>query len=64
MTDYPHPYPAPRSGPEERNYLLRRAKDHSRLAEITDEPGSRMIHLRLQKLYNERAALAAIVVSD
>ncbi|WP_140851069.1 hypothetical protein [Sphingomonas glacialis] len=55
----PHaPDVTPRSGPEERQYLLRRAEDHRQLAEKTDDVGSQAIHLRLHRLYRERAALS------
>ncbi|WP_242096346.1 MULTISPECIES: hypothetical protein [unclassified Sphingomonas] len=60
----PGPDPVIRSGPSERDYLLKRAVDHQRLAEKADEAGSRTIHLRLQQLYEEQAVLLAMVFAD
>ncbi len=44
-----------RSGPLERAYLLDRAEAHRGLADVAQEPGARMIHLRLDQLYRARA---------
>lgn len=52
------------SGVDERDYLSRRADDHRRLAEKSDEPGARLIHERLQRLYEERAACILMVLTD
>ncbi|TVV75752.1 hypothetical protein [Sphingomonas solaris] len=56
--------PIQRSGAAERDYLLRRAEDHRRLAEDCDEPGARGIHQRLRQLYEARAAFAIMVHPD
>jgi len=45
----------PRTGPEERDYLLKRADDHRQRAEMTEEAGARMVHIQLQQLYVARA---------
>ena len=52
-----------RSGPEEREYLLRRAESHLQLGEKTNEMGSKLIHLRLHRLYKERAETLRMVLS-
>ena len=52
-----------RSGPAERAYLLGRAEDHRRLAE-TASAETRMVHVRLHQLYEERAARIEMVLTD
>lgn len=61
MSDQHQPEPFPRSGPEERDYLLRRADAHRKIADKTEDPGARAIHLRIQQLYQERAAAIDMV---
>lgn len=53
-----------RSGPEERDYLLARAEKHRRLAEQAGMDGPKRVHLRLQRLYQERAARVDMVDHD
>lgn len=66
MSDTPNPgSPAVvRSGPEERAYLLRRAEDHRKLAERTTDTETRMVHLRLRQLCEDRAAGIGVVLTD
>ena len=40
---------------QERDYLLGRASDHRRMAEMADEAELKMIHTRFQHLYEARA---------
>jgi len=49
---------------EECDYLLKRAEVHRQIAENTAEGEARMIHDRLSRLYEEQAALVAMVLSD
>ncbi|MFD1033695.1 hypothetical protein ACFQ15_03425 [Sphingomonas hankookensis] len=49
---------------EERDYLLQRAEVHRQIAENTAEGEARMIHDRLSRLYEEQAALVAMVLTD
>ncbi len=58
------PSPLKRPGPDEREYLLRRAEDHRLLAERTDASDARTIHLQLSQLYAERAAGIDMVDTD
>jgi hypothetical protein len=53
-----------RTGTEERDYLLKRADDHRQRAVIARDQGARDIHARLQRLYEERAAVIGIVQHD
>jgi len=64
MSDQDNSTYATRSGPEERDYLSRRANDHRELAERCDEQGPRLIHQRLQQLYEEQASSIRIVLPD
>ncbi len=64
MADQHDPDPAPRTGPEEQEYLLKRAADHGRLAGATQDADARAIHLRLRQLYVTRADRAAMVHED
>lgn len=64
MSDLHHIDPSPRLGADEQHYLLKRAEDHRRLAEKSNEPGARAIHLRLERLYQEQATLLAMVFRD
>lgn len=59
MTDKREPAAIDRSGPDECAYLLRRADDHRQLAERHAEADARTIHLRFQRLYEERASQVA-----
>lgn len=45
-------------------YLLKRAGDHQQLAENATDSGSRAIHLRFSKLYEERARPLRLVLLD
>jgi hypothetical protein len=54
MTDDRRAYPAILSDEEEVEYLLRRAKDHRRLAEQFRQSATSSVHRRLQKLYEQR----------
>lgn len=53
-----------RSGPEEQAYLLGRADAHRRLGEQTTDTETRLVHVRLQQLYEDRAAAVDVVVPD
>ena len=53
-----------RSGPDERAYLLRRAGDHRDLAERATDTETRMVHLRLRQLYEDRATRIDVVLTD
>jgi len=64
MAQQHEPDPAPRTGPEEQEYLLRRADDHHLLAERTGDSDARAIHLRLRQLYLQRAGRAVVVHQD
>lgn len=55
---------APITGPEEQEYLRKRAEDHGRLADRTRDGDARAIHLRLRQLYLARADHAGIVRQD
>ncbi|GAA0674701.1 hypothetical protein FHT00_000750 [Sphingomonas insulae] len=56
--------PIQRNGPEERDYLLKRAADHQQLAAIAHDNLSRDIHGRLRHLYEERAAAITLAQQD
>ncbi|MFS0738113.1 hypothetical protein ABC347_13775 [Sphingomonas sp. 1P06PA] len=43
-----------RAGAAERDYLFSRAEAHGHLADKSELPETRAIHLRLQQLYRER----------
>lgn len=58
------PAPETRSSAEERQYLLRRAGDHRRLADGGAETDARAIHLRMAQLYEQQAALLDVVFPD
>lgn len=45
-----------RSGPAERDYLLRRAEDHRRRADASAEAGVQALHARFARLYRAQAA--------
>ncbi len=53
-----------RVGPEERGYLLGRAEAHRVLSMKTTQSGPRSTHVRLQHLYEQRAANIPMVVPD
>jgi hypothetical protein len=56
MTDPALSRPVQRTGAEERDYLVKRAEHHRRLAVASSDPGSRSLHMRFQQLYLERAS--------
>ncbi|HEX8445370.1 MAG TPA: hypothetical protein VF649_02040 [Sphingomonas sp.] len=56
--------PVSRLAPAEHDYLLKRADDHRRMAEKSEDPGSKAIHLRFEELYRERANAGLMVFSD
>ena len=56
--------PIIRVGPDEREYLLKRADQHKQLAAIAQEKSCGDIHRTLQRLYRERAEAAMIVHHD
>ncbi len=64
MADQYDPDPAPRTGPDEHEYLLKRAGDHERLAGQTQDADARAIHLRLRKLYLTQADRIDVVHQD
>jgi hypothetical protein len=64
MADQHDPDASPRTGPEEQEYLLRRAADHGRCADATQDADARAIHLRLRQLYLTRADHAVMVHED
>jgi hypothetical protein len=55
MTDPAPSQSTPRTDAEERDYLLKRADDHRRLAAESSDPASRSLHLRFEQLYRDRA---------
>ena len=64
MVDPHHSDSIARTDSEERDYLLRRPNDHRGLAEQCGETGPRLIHQRLQQLYEKQAELIIIVLPD
>ena len=64
MSD-PYPFePRLRTGPAERDYLIKRADDHRLLAEQSHDPEARLIHSRFSSLYQQQAEAIALVVQD
>ncbi|MDI1295371.1 MAG: hypothetical protein PSY12_05720 [bacterium] len=52
----PHkPDPHARTAAQERQYLLKRAEDHRRLAAMAADEDAQGLHLTFQRLYQERA---------
>jgi DNA-binding ferritin-like protein len=49
---------------EERDYLLKRVRDHLQLADNTEDSSSRSIHQRLAALYDARAGALGLVQPD
>ena len=58
------PNPVQNSTLEDREYFLKRADDHRRLAEKCDEAGAKSVHLQLENLYKTKATFPSVVDRD